>query len=130
MSQRFASTVVAASLALALGTQLSVESTVGQEKAASKPAPAKVAKKPSGRLPPHYGKLGISGEQRKKIYGIQNGYKTQIADLQKQIDALKAKQNTEVAAVLTPDQKKKLEEHLAAAKKAAEARSSKKKKSS
>lgn len=130
MSQRFASTVVAASLALALGTQLSVESTVGQEKAASKPTPAKVAKKPAGRLPSHYGKLGISSEQRAKIYGVQATYKKQIADLQKQIDALKAKQNTEVQAVLTADQKKKLDEILADAKKATEARRSKSNKKS
>lgn len=130
MSKRFASTVVAASLALALGTQLSVESTVGQEKSASKPTPAKVAKKPAGRLPAHYGKLGISSDQRAKIYGVQSTYKKQIADLQKQIDALKTKQNTEVQAVLTADQKKKLDEILAEAKKAAEARSSKGKKKS
>lgn len=130
MSQRFASTVVAASLALALGTQLSVESTIGQEKAASKPTPTKVAKKPAGRLPAHYGKLGISSEQRSKIYGVQATYKKQIADLQKQIDGLKAKQDTEVQAVLTADQKKKLDEILAEAKKAAEARSSKSKKKS
>ena len=130
MSQRFASTVVAASLALALGTQLLVESTVGQEKSASKPTPAKVAKKPAGRLPAHYGKLGISSDQRAKIYGVQATYKKQIADLQKQIDGLKAKQNTEVQAVLTADQKKKLDEILAEAKKAAEARSSKGKKKS
>ena len=129
MSQRFASTVVAASLALALGTQLSVESTVGQEKSASKPTPAKVSKKPTGRLPPHYGKLGISSQQRTKIYVIQATYKTQITDLQKQIDELRAKQGTEVTGVLTADQKKKLTEHLAAAKKAVEARSSRKKSS-
>ncbi len=130
MNQRFASTVVAAGLALALGTQLSVEPTVGQEKSASKPTPAKVAKKPAGRLPAHYGKLGISTEQRTKIYGVQASYKKQIDDLQKQIDDLKAKQDAEVEAVLTPDQKKKLDEILAEAKKAAEARSSKTKKKS
>jgi TolA-binding protein len=129
MSQRFASTVVAASLALALGTQLLVESTVGQEKSASKPTPTKVSKKLSGRLPPHYGKLGISSEQRTEIYGIQATYKKQITDLQKQIDELREKQGTEVTGVLTSDQKKKLTEHLTAAKKAAEARSSRKKSS-
>lgn len=130
MNRRFASTVVAAGLALALGTQLSLESTVGQEKSASEPTPAKVARKSAGRLPSHYGKLGVSSEQRAKIYGVQATYKKQIADLQAQIDALKTKQNTEVQAVLTAEQKKKLDEILAEAKKAAEARSDKSKKKS
>jgi cell division protein ZapA (FtsZ GTPase activity inhibitor) len=121
--------IVVALLALAVGSQGLVELSVGQEKTANpKGAPAKVAKKPAGRLPAYYGKVGVSSEQRKKIYSIQAAYKKQIADLQKQIDELKGKQNTEVAAVLTSDQKNKLDEHLAAAKKAAEARSSKSKK--
>ncbi|NQV24724.1 MAG: hypothetical protein HQ518_10175 [Rhodopirellula sp.] len=129
MNQRFASMVVVAGLALAVGTHLSVESTVGQEKAATKAAPAKVAKKAAGRLPAQYGKLGLSDEQRDKIYGVQATYRKQIDDLQKQIDALKEKQDTEVQGVLTADQKKKLEELLADAKKAAAEKSSKKKSS-
>lgn len=122
MSRRFAPMVLVASLTLAIGTQLSVESTVGQEKTSTKPTPAKVTKKPSGRLPAQYGKLGLSTEQRTKIYEIQADYKKQIGDLQKQIDALKGKQTSDIQAILTPDQKKKLDELLAAAKKATEAR--------
>lgn len=117
--------VVVAGMALALGTQLSIESTNGQEKEAAQAAPAKVAKKPSGRLPAQYGKLGLSDEQRYEIYGVQATYKKQIDELEKQIDSLKAKQKTEVEAVLTADQKKKLDELLAAARKAAEARRNK-----
>lgn len=128
MNHRFASTIVAAGLALALGTQLPVETTVGQEKSDTKAAPAKVAKKPAGRLPAQYGKLGLSAEQRTKVYSVQANYKKQIDELQKQIDALKTKEDTEVEAVLTADQKKKLDELLAASKKAAEERSKRKKK--
>lgn len=127
MRQRFASMVVVAGLALALGTQLPVESTVGQEKAAAQAAPAKVAKKPAGRLPAQYGKLGLSDEQRYEIYSVQANYRKQIDELQKQIDSLKTKQSSEIEAVLTADQKKKLDELLDAAKKAAEARRSKSK---
>ena len=130
MNQRFASMIVAAGVALALGSQISVQSMVGQEKAATKPTPAKVAKKPAGRLPAQYGKLGLSDEQRKNVYAVQADYGKQIADLQKQIDSLTEKQNTEIEAVLTADQKKKLGELLDEAKKAAEARSSSKEKKS
>ena len=130
MNQRFASMIAVAGIALALGSQISVESTIGQEKAAEKEkaAPAKVVKKPRGRLPQYYGQVGISSKQRQEIYDVQAVYKKQIDELQKQIDALKEKQNAEVVAVLTPEQKKKLDELLAAAKKAAEERRSKSKK--
>jgi hypothetical protein len=130
MSRRFTSMVIVAGLALALGTQVSVEPTIGQEKAAEKEkaAPAKVAKKPRGRLPQYYGQVGISSKQRDAIYAVQAVYGKQIGELQKQVDALKKKQNSEVAAVLTPEQKEKLDTLLVAAKKRAEDRRSKSKK--
>lgn len=131
MNLKFVSMVALTVFALALGTQPSVETTVGQDKAAEKEktTSTKAAKKPSGRLPSHYGKVGLSDEQRTNIYGIQSNYRTQIASLQKQIDSLKEKEGAEIFAVLTPDQQKKLSEFLEAAKKAAEARRNKKKSS-
>ena len=70
---------------------------------------AKKAVKSGDRLPANYAKIGISEEQRKKIYEIQNKYDDQVDALQKQIAELKAKETAEVTAVLTPDQKKALE---------------------
>lgn len=130
MNQRFASMIAVAGIALGLGSQISIDSTIGQEKSAEKgkAAPAKVAKKPRGRLPQYYGQVGISSEQRQKIYDVQAVYVKQIAELQKQIDALVKKRDGEVAAVLTSEQKEKLDELLAAAKKRAEERRSKSKK--
>lgn len=130
MNQRFASMIAVAGIALALGSQISIEPTIGQEKAAEKEkaAPAKVAKKPRGRLPAYYGQVGISSKQRQEIYDVQAMYVKQIADLQKQIDALEKKRDGEVAAVLTPEQKKKVDDLVAAAKKRSEERRSKNKK--
>ena len=132
MNQRFATMIAVAGIALSLGSQFSVESTIGQEKAATKDAekatPAKVASKPRGRLPQYYGQVGLSDKQRQQIYDVQATYKKQIDELQKQIDALKVKEDAEIVAVLTPEQKKNLDELLAAAKKAAEERRSKSKK--
>jgi Spy/CpxP family protein refolding chaperone len=131
MNQRFATMIAVAGIALSLGSQFSVESTIGQQKAtkdAEKATPAKVASKPRGRLPQYYGQIGLSDKQRQQIYDVQANYKKQIDELQKQIDALKAKEDAEVVAVLTPEQKKNLDELLAAAKKAAEERRSKSKK--
>lgn len=70
---------------------------------------AKKAAKPGDRLPPNYTKIGISDEQRKKIYDVQNKYEDQITALEKQITELKAKQKAEVEALLTPEQKKSLD---------------------
>jgi peptidoglycan hydrolase CwlO-like protein len=93
MNSRFASMVVVALFAFAIGSQVSVDFTVGQEKAAEheKAAPVKVAKKPRGRLPAYYAQIGLSTEQRDHIYKVQSTYRKQIDELQKQIDALKKK---------------------------------------
>ncbi len=131
MNRRFATMIAVAGIALSLGSQFSVEPTIGQEAAtkdAEKATPAKVASKPRGRLPQYYGQVGLSNKQRQQIYDVQANYKKQIDELQKQIDALKVKEDTEIVAVLTPEQKKNLDELLAAAKKAAEDRRSKSKK--
>lgn len=74
-------------------------------------AEAKGTKKAASgdRLPANYGKLGVSEDQRKKLYEIQNKYDDQIAVLQKQIADLRAKEKSELEAVLTPEQKKSLQ---------------------
>ena len=130
MNSRFASMVVVALLAFALGSQANVQMTSGQEKAAekAKAAPAKVAKKPRGRLPAYYAQIGLSTEQRTQIYSVQAGYGKEIGELQKQLDVLRKKQDADVVAVLKPEQKEKLDSLLAAAKKRAEERRSKNKK--
>lgn len=70
---------------------------------------AKKAARSGDRLPANYSKIGVSEEQRKKIYDIHSKYEDQIDSLEKQIADLKAKQIAEVEAVLTPEQKKALQ---------------------
>lgn len=83
--------------------------------AQEKPAAAET-KKAGGRLPPYYGQIGLSTEQREKIYGVQSTYASQIEALQKQIASLEEKRDGEINAVLTADQKKQLDSLRAAAK--------------
>ena len=59
-----------------------------------------------GRLPPQYGKLGLTDAQKTKVYGVQDKFEDQIDALEKQISALKAKRDQEIEAVLTDDQRK------------------------
>ena len=74
-------------------------------KAADK-ADAKAAKqraKPRGRLPAYYNQV-IDGQQREKIYAIQQQYEPKITELKAELQALQDKLDAEVEAVLTPEQ--------------------------
>ena len=87
----------------------------------------KKSRKFRGRLPNNYAKVGVSDAQRKTIYGIQLGYRKQIEALTEQLADLKSKQNDEVEAALTDDQRKELKSLQDATRKRAEDRKKKKK---
>jgi hypothetical protein len=100
-----------------------------------KPAPSRSVQSPAAntrsvpprrstsRLPAHYGKLGISGDQRTTIYEIQASYGDQIDDLELKIRGLRDKQQQEVESVLSSEQQLELKRfRAAAAKKQAERR--------
>ena len=94
-----ASTLVVAGVSL---------NSIGQEaKKADPKAKAGAKEKPKGRLPAYY-KDVVTDEQRDQIYVIQAKYVKQLEDLQSQLDAVKAKQNDEIEALLSAEQKDKL----------------------
>lgn len=64
---------------------------------------------PARRVPRHFGKVGLTSDQKERIYRIQAKHHEKIAELQKQLDQLRAEMNSECEAVLTPEQKKLLE---------------------
>lgn len=80
-----------------------------QEKADSqKPAAEKRERaEPRGRLPNYYNTV-VSGEQREKIYEIQQKFRPKLQELQKQLNALRAEQQKEIEAVLTSEQAEKV----------------------
>jgi TolA-binding protein len=66
-------------------------------------------------LPPNWGGLGLSDEQKQKIYKVQDVYKPKVDDLrkkieelEKQLSELKTKERAEREQILTEVQKKKL----------------------
>jgi hypothetical protein len=69
-----------------------------------------VAPKTNHTLPADWKKLGLSDEQKKKVYAIEDEYGPKIAALQKQIEDLKKEENSKRYAVLTDEQKKHLKE--------------------
>jgi hypothetical protein len=68
--------------------------------------------KEKGYLPANYAKLGLSDEQKQKVYKIQADYKTKVEAIEKQLATLKTEQRTALEGVLTPAQKSKLREIL------------------
>ena len=63
------------------------------------------------RLPAYYSDL-VSDEQREQIYTIQQKYFQQINPLREQIQALEMKQQEEIEAVLSPEQRDKLKKAM------------------
>src|SRR5581483_7887355 len=68
--------------------------------------------KVKGVLPANWGKLGLTDEQKQKVYKVQSEYRDKIAELEKQVKDLKEKERTEMEKVLTDEQKKRLKDIL------------------
>lgn len=81
---------------------------------------AKPKKEPRGPLPVNFGKLGLSEDQKTKMYPVCEEYDVKIDELAAQIKKLQAEKSAKLREFLTPAQKERLKEILAeqAAKKA------------
>ena len=91
----------------------SLSTGLADEKGAT---PAKKERaKAKGYLPPFYRDV-IDGLQREKIYKIQDEYDDKIDALRAEANALEAKRDGEISALLTPEQKKRLDELASEAK--------------
>ena len=73
---------------------------------------AKDTAKAKGTLPANWGKLGLSDEQKRKVYKLQGDYNEKIGALEKQVKELKATEKAEMEKVLTDAQKARLKEIL------------------
>jgi Spy/CpxP family protein refolding chaperone len=78
----------------------------GQDKKDDTPAKVK------GVLPANWGKLGLTDEQKQKVYKVQADYNDKIGVLEKQLKDLKATEKSEMEKVLTDAQKARLAELL------------------
>ena len=77
---------------------------LGQEK--DKPDKVK------GQLPPNWGKLGLSEDQKQQVYKTKANYKTKKDELKKKLEELEDKENEELLKVLTDNQKAQLKKIL------------------
>ena len=72
----------------------------------------KESKSGGEKLPAQWGKLGLSDDQKSKIYSIEDEYKPQIEALEKQVKELRHKEKLAMETVLTDAQKARLKEIL------------------
>jgi hypothetical protein len=63
-----------------------------------------------GFLPPNFGKLGLSEEQKQQIYKLQADYDTKYTDLENQLKKLRAEERAALEKVLTETQRAKRRE--------------------
>ena len=70
------------------------------------------------RLPAHFGKIGLSAEQREHMKAVMDKYAGQIKDLEVKINELKSQREGELHSLLTEAQKKAVEDAKAFAEKA------------
>ncbi len=66
-----------------------------------------------GRVPNGYGKLGLTRDQRERIYGIQAAYSDRIKELEAEIEQLKSEEKLRIKDVLTDVQKAQVERYEA-----------------
>jgi len=120
-----------------LGAQESSTAKSQTTKAKQADAPASTATdsstttKPTGktappdvthRVPSGYAKLGLTDQQKEKLYKIQAEYSTKIQNLEKQVSDLRDRRQEEFESVLTAPQKRLLAEAAQQKKAAAEAK--------
>jgi len=65
-----------------------------------------------GVLPANWGKIGLSDEQKQKVYKVQADFNDQISKLEAQLKEAKTKEKAEMEKVLTDAQKARLREIL------------------
>jgi len=84
---------------------------VAQEPPATKPVDPVAKKKsdPARRVPPYFGQIGLTTEQRASIYSVQGKHQEKIHALERQIAEERAAMLGECEATLTETQRKLLD---------------------
>ncbi len=71
------------------------------------------ARAKTGRVPNGYGQIGLTKDQKERIYGIQSAYSERIKQLEMELEQLKAEQVVQIKNVLTDVQKTAIENYEA-----------------
>ena len=71
------------------------------------------ARAKTGRVPNVYGKLGLTRDQKERIYGIQAAYAERTKQLEAELAQLKAEQTEQIKDVLNDAQRTQIEKYEA-----------------
>ena len=105
-----------------VGSQLTgQESSEAQSPSETEAAESDSAERRSP-LPTYYGMIGVSDEQREKLYEIQDRYEVKLEALREQLKALVRERDAELEKELTPGQRLRIAELREEARKRAEQR--------
>ena len=91
--------------------------SVADSDAKSATVPADATKR--GRLPANYGKIGLSDDQRERIYALQSSYEARLAPLREELERLTQDRDSKIEETLTAGQRQRLKELKAAKQKPA-----------
>ena len=113
---------VAVLLAIVLPQIAGPIGSTGLERTASAAGPPKAfllevgdVRAKSGRVPRGFGQLGLSKDQKERVYGIQAAYANRIAELEEEIEQLKKEQLVRIKGVLNDAQRLQIERYELAA---------------
>jgi hypothetical protein len=77
-------------------------------------APARKAVNPAHRVPTYFAQVGLTPDQRQKVYSVREKYAARVADLKKQIADIQAEELADCEKVLTDSQKQLLSQFRSA----------------
>ena len=112
MSRLRVAAVISAALAVIAGVYPSPYSLLAKDEPAAKAANGGGTK----RVPPHFAKLDLTGDQKNRIYTIQDQYEGKIDALLAEIEHLKLQRDSEIESVLSAGQRSELKKLLDEAK--------------
>ena len=98
------------------------ETHTANKPVAGEAATTETGRKTRTRLPMHFGRIGLTAEQRQQMKAVEDKYAGEIKELETKLKEVRAKQTSELHALLSEAQKKALAEAHAAASKLREER--------
>jgi tRNA(Ile)-lysidine synthetase-like protein len=112
MSRLRVAAVLSAVLAITVGIDPVPDSALAKDEPAAKAAEGSGTR----RVPPHFAKLDLTGDQKTRIYAIQDQYDGKIDALLEEVEQLKRQRDGDIETVLSAGQRKELKKLLDEAK--------------
>ena len=112
MSRLRVAAVVSAALAIIAGVYPTPYSVIAKDEPAAKAGEGSGTR----RVPPHFAKLDLTGDQKNRIYTIQEQYDGKIDALLAEVEHLKLQRDSEIESVLSKGQREELKKYLDEAK--------------